>query len=57
VGSVVGQIAGAYYGIDNIPKEWINTINNWDGNEIALRGYILCHLMENNSPIEYVQKP
>ena len=48
VGSVVGQIAGAYYGIDNIPKEWINTINKWDGNEIALRGYILCHLMEKN---------
>ena len=57
VGSVVGQIAGAYYGIDNIPKEWINTINKWDGNEIALRGYILCHLMENNLPNEYVKQP
>ena len=57
VGSVVGQIAGAYYGIDNIPKEWIYTINKWDGNEIALRGYILCHLMENNLPNEYVKQP
>jgi ADP-ribosylglycohydrolase len=25
-GSVYGQIAGAYYGIDNIPKEWIDVL-------------------------------
>ena len=46
IGSVVGQIAGAYYGLDSIPKDWIEKINNWDKNEIALRGYILCHLKE-----------
>ena len=28
VGSVIGQIAGAFYGLDSIPKEWIKTINN-----------------------------
>ena len=44
VGSVIGQIAGGFYGLDSIPKEWIKTINRWDHNEIALRGYILCHL-------------
>ena len=44
--SVVGQIAGAYYGYDSIPKEWIKKINEWDNNEIALRGYILCHLIK-----------
>ena len=44
VGSVIGQIAGAFYGLDSIPKEWIKIINKWDNNEIALRGYILCHL-------------
>ena len=44
VGSVIGQIAGAFYGLDSIPKDWIKTINRWDNNEIALRGYILCHL-------------
>ena len=44
VGSVIGQIAGAFYGLDSIPKDWIETINKWDNNEIALRGYILCHL-------------
>ena len=48
VSSIVGQIAGAFYGLDNIPKDWINTINQWDNNEIALRGYILCHLNEMN---------
>ena len=46
VGSVIGQIAGAFYGLDSIPKDWIETINRWDNNEIALRGYILCHLKE-----------
>ena len=46
VASVVGQIAGAFYGLDNIPKEWIKILNQWDKNEIALRGYILCHLDE-----------
>ena len=39
VGSIIGQIAGAFYGLDSIPKEWIKTINDWDNNEIALRGY------------------
>ena len=48
--SVIGQIAGAYYGIDGIPKEWIQTILKWDKKrEIALRGYILCHLYDNNN--------
>ena len=44
--AVVGQIAGAYYGIDSIPKEWREVLNQWDHNEIALRGYILCHLLD-----------
>jgi len=44
--AVVGQIAGAYYGIDSIPKEWKEALNQWDNNEIALRGYILCHLLD-----------
>ena len=44
LGSIVGQIGGAYYGLDSIPEEWINTLNKWDHNEIALRGYILCNL-------------
>ena len=47
VGSVVGQIAGAYYGLDNIPKDWIEKINKWDNNEIALRGYILLCLSKD----------
>ena len=44
--AVVGQIAGAYYKIDSIPKEWIKALNQWDHNEIALRGYILLHLFD-----------
>ena len=47
LGSIVGQIAGAYYGLDSIPENWITTLNKWDNNEIALRGYILCNLFKN----------
>ena len=47
VGSVVGQIAGAYYGFKNIPIEWIKVIEKWDHQEIALRGYMLCHLFDD----------
>ena len=48
VGAVIGQIAGAYYGLDGIPNEWFKKILEWDrNNEIALRGYILCHLGKN----------
>ena len=47
LGSVVGQIAGAFYGLKGIPGDWVKTINQWDDNEIALRGYIFCHLAEN----------
>ena len=46
VGSVVGQIAGAYYGLENIPKEWIKVVEKWDHQEIALRGYMLLHLFD-----------
>ena len=44
LGSVVGQIAGAFYGLDSIPVDWIKKLNIWDHNEIALSGYTLCHL-------------
>ena len=47
VGSVVGQIAGAYYGLKDIPSEWIKVVEKWDHQEIALRGYMLCHLFDD----------
>ena len=46
VGAVVGQIAGAYYGVENIPPEWIETVSQWDHFEIPLRGYILQKLVK-----------
>ena len=49
VASVVGQIAGAYYPIEEIPFEWIESINKWDKGEIALRGYMLSRLYTNES--------
>jgi len=30
VGSIAGQIAGAYYGASQIPYKWIQTIQKWD---------------------------
>ena len=48
LGAVIGQLAGAYYGLDGIPEDWIKTIHIWDPKfEIALRGYILCHLYDS----------
>ena len=54
VGSVVGQIAGAFYELDSIPEDWIKAINQWDDNEIALRGYILCNLIPPNVNNNYI---
>jgi ADP-ribosyl-[dinitrogen reductase] hydrolase len=49
VASVVGQIAGAYYPIEDIPSDWIKNIRKWDNGEIALRGYMLARLHSNKS--------
>ena len=49
VASVVGQIAGAYYGIETIPGDWIEAINRWDNGDIALKGYILARLKDRKS--------
>ena len=51
VASVVGQIAGAYYPIEEIPSDWIAAINKWDHGEIALRGYMLARLKNGDSYI------
>jgi len=47
VGAVVGQIAGAFYGIEAIPSKWIETVSQWDDMEIPLRGYILQKLIKD----------
>ena len=49
VASVVGQIAGAYYPIEDMPSQWIERINKWDNEEIALRGYMLSRLYSKKS--------
>jgi len=30
VGAIYGQIAGAYYGIDNIDEKWIRPVKNYE---------------------------
>ena len=49
VAAVVGQIAGAYYGLKNIPAKWINNLLQWDDGTIALRGYILAQIAKNKT--------
>ena len=43
VGSVTGQIAGAFYGVLALPPEWIKTVAKWDNYHTALRAYRLFH--------------
>jgi ADP-ribosylglycohydrolase len=47
VASVVGQIAGAYYGLKGILSQWIKNLIQWDEKTIALRGYILSQIAKN----------
>ena len=49
VASVVGQIAGALYPIEEIPGDWIKAIYDWDHGEIALRGYMLARIQINEN--------
>ena len=49
VASVVGQIAGAWYGIESIPDKWTRVLAEWDHGEIALRGYMLSRIHERKS--------
>ena len=42
VGAITGQIAGAIYGIQNIPSSWLEALHQWDrGGDIATRAYLL----------------
>ena len=42
VGAVAGQLAGAVYGVNAIPREAKEALLRWDNNgEIALRGIYL----------------
>ena len=44
VGAVTGQIAGALYGVNDIPKVWKETVLKWDPKgDIPLRAYLLFH--------------
>lgn len=42
IGAIAGMIAGAIYGRNAIPQNWVDAVQNWDrGGEIAARGYML----------------
>jgi len=44
VAAIAGQLAGAYYGVSQIPPHWIDLIQKWDGGgTIAYRASKLYH--------------
>jgi ADP-ribosylglycohydrolase len=42
-GAMAGQIAGAIYGVSEIPREWLQNLQRWDNKTIAARAYKLYH--------------
>lgn len=49
VASVVGQIAGAFYGVKNIPVEWIKNLYKFDHGDFTLKALLLAHLSDKES--------
>jgi len=50
VGSVCGQIAGAIYGFEAVPSEWVKRIQQWDRNgDIALKTVLLFNQVDLGS--------
>ena len=47
VGAVTGQLAGAKYGFDNIPEEWIKTIHKWTHGEEIIRAHLLFNMVNS----------
>ena len=49
VASVVGQIAGAFYGVENIPANWIKKLYVFDHGDFTLKALLLAHLFDEES--------
>ena len=46
VASVVGQIAGAFYGVENIPAKWIKKLYKFDYGDFTSKALLLAHLSD-----------
>ena len=47
VGAITGQIAGSIYGYENIPMEWIESVQQWDnGGDLAFKAHMLYHMRQ-----------
>ena len=49
VASVVGQIAGAFYGVENIPANWIKKMYVFDHGDFTFKALLLAHLFDEES--------
>ena len=43
-GSITGQIAGAFYGYNNISREFCNNLEKWDDGHAIIRGGLLYYM-------------
>merc|ERR1711998_63003 len=41
VAAVTGQVAGAVYGVEAIPKDWQSAVDRWDDSDIRCRALLL----------------
>ena len=40
IGAVYGQIAGAFYGFDAIPKRWVKAVKTWESVDAMIDGFL-----------------
>lgn len=40
IGAVYGQIAGAFYGFDAIPKRWVRAVKTWESVDAMIDGFL-----------------
>lgn len=51
VTDVTGQVAGAIYGWNAIPRDWIAALNQWDDNDFAVRGVKMFRKLPARYPV------
>lgn len=47
VAAIAGQLAGAYYGVSQIPRRWIDAVHLWDNGETAGRALALLNIRQS----------
>ena len=56
-GSIAGQIAGAIYGYNSLHPRFVEYLNKWDDNEVALRAVLLYGIPSNGEGVTPAAAP